>query len=270
MNPVAVEARKVWALTRRDMYQWSTYKSQMTTTILTALLGLASWGFVATFRNVPIQQYNTDYVSFLMVGILISNGIFPLQRSLERGLNPWTLETVLMTGVRPTTFVLGTVAWTYLLSVILLIPQLLIGILVFGARLNIDPLSLFLALSLSSIIVFSLAMISTGIRMVTKVSDPVTWSLTAGGSILAGMTFPIEHLNSLVPGLSSFSWILPHTWIYHIVRLSALTGASLFDVPVALNFLGAGLIALIILPIGLYVFRWGLRRAKRDGTLGWF
>ena len=264
------EAKKVIALTRRDMLNWASYKSQMMTTIATSILALASWGFIATFRNVPVPEYNTDYVSFLIVGILVSQGIIPLSKGINKQLNPWTLETVLMTGVRPVTFVLGIVAWSWLLSVIFLVPQILLGIFLFGAVLNVNILSLSIAVMISMIIIFSMGMISTGVRLVTKVNDPVTWALVTGGSIFAGMTFPISHLDSFLPGLSNFSWALPHTWIYHIVRLSALSNASLLEPSVALAFLGAALIAIIMFALGVYSFGRGLRRAKREGTLGWY
>lgn len=267
---IPFEPRKIWALTKRDMYSWASYKSQAVTMILTSVIGIASWGYNATYRNVPVPQYNTDYVSFLVVGILISNLILPLQQGLQRRINPWTLETILMSGVRTPTFVLGTVMWTYFISVALLIPQIFIGVYVFGAHLAINPLSFVIALLISSLIVFSLAVISTGMRLVTKVTDPVTWALTLSASLLSGMTFPIQHLNDYVPGLSTISWLLPQTWIYHVVRLASLENASLLNPSVAIAFSIAAGFAVIMVPIAFGIYRWGLNRAKRDGTLGWY
>jgi len=264
------EAKKVIALTRRDMLHWASYKSQMVTTILGSMIAIASWGFIATFRNVPIPEYQTDYVSYLVVGILVNSGILPIARGLKRRIDPWTLETILMTGVRPITFVLGIVTWTYLLSIIFMVPQILLGVYVFGAVLNVNFFSLALATIISSTIIFSLAMVTTGIKIVTKVSDPVSWALTAGASLFAGMTFPISHLDNFIPGFSTYAWILPHTWIFHIMRQSALSAASVFDPNVTLSFLGAGLFAVVLFPIGIFAFSRGLRRAKRDGTLGWY
>src|SRR3989454_4454897 len=265
-----IEFDKVWALTRRDMRNWTTYRSQMVTTILAGILGVASWGFNATYRNRAVTEYNTDYVSFLIVGILIANLILPLGQGIQQRVNPWTLETTLMTGLRTPTLVLGTVAWTYILSMLLSIPQFIVGVYIFGARLNVNILSLTFAVAISSIIVFSIAIISTGLRIVTKVSDPVTWGLNLAQVLLAGMTFPIQHLDDFVPGLSRISWLLPQTWIYHIVRLSALCGASVLQPEVAVSFIVTLLIALILLLLSTRVFRWGLRRAKRDGTLAWY
>jgi hypothetical protein len=234
------------------------------------LLGIATWGFTATFNKALVSQYNTNYVSFLIIGILVTNLILPLGTGVQKQLNPWTLETILMTGLRTPTFVLGTSLWNYILSVLLFVPEIYIGVTVFNATLVINYISLVVALLISSLIIFCLAMISTGIRMVTKVTDPATWGIAVAASLLAGATYPIQHLDTYVPGLSTFSWILPQTWIYHIVRLSTLEGGSLLDPSIALPFVITLGYALALVPIATYVYRWGISRAKKDGTLGWF
>ena len=205
-----------------------------------------------------------------MVGILVGNLVLPLGQGIERRLNPWTLETILMSGVNTSTFVLGTVLWGYILSSLLFIPQAFFGIYFFGAHLDVNPVSLLVAIATSSLIVFSLSIISTGVRMVTKVTDPVTWSLGVLQALLAGMTFPVQYLDTYLPGLSSISWILPQTWIYHVVRLSTLEAGSLLTPDVAFSFLVTLAYALVLIPLALSVYRWGLRRAKSDGTLGWY
>jgi ABC-type multidrug transport system permease subunit len=265
-----VELSKVWALTKRDIYNWSTYKSQILTTVASSIVGIAAWGVNADYRNILVPEYHTDYVSFLIVGILVTNLILPLGTGVQKQLNPWTLETILMTGIKTPTFILGSTLWTYILSVILFIPQLYLGIYVFKAVLVVNFISLALAIVISGLIVFCLAMISTGIRIVTKVTDPITWGLAMAASLLSGMTYPVSQLNNYIPGLSTVSWILPQTWIYHIVRLSSLEAGSLLDPGVAEAFLATLAYALVLIPISLYVYRWGLNRAKKDGTLGWY
>jgi ABC-2 type transport system permease protein len=250
------------------MHNFTTYKSAAIMTLAGTLFGIASWGFSATFRNVAVPQYNTDYVSFLITGIIVANLIMPLGSGVSKGLNPQTIENVLMTGMSTPTFVLGQVMFSYILSVVFLVPQLIVGVYVFGAHLDINYLSLVLAIVISSVIVFSFSLISTGMRIVTKVNDPVTWSIGMASQIFSGMTFPVSHLNNYIPGLSNASWFLPNTWIYDIVRLSTLEDASLTQPAVAEAFLVALGIAVVLLPLGARVFQWGLNRAKRDGTLG--
>jgi ABC-type multidrug transport system permease subunit len=175
-----------------------------------------------------------------------------------------------MTGIKTPTFILGSTLWTYILSVVLFIPQLYLGIYVFKAVLVVNFISLAIAILISGLIIFCLAMISTGIRIVTKVTDPITWGLAMAASLLSGMTYPVSQLNNYIPGLSTVSWILPQTWIYHIVRLSSLEAGSLLDPGIAEAFLATLAYALVLIPISLYIYRWGLNRAKKDGTLGWY
>jgi len=270
MTASPIELRKVWALMRRDMNQWTTYRSTAFTSLLGSAIGVASWGLNATFRNVPIPEYNTDYVSFLVVGILVSNLILPLSSGVANRLNAWTLESILMTGPRTATLILGSSLWPYFLSAVFVIPQAYIGVYIFGARLDVNVVSFVAGALISSIFMFSLAMIATGVIAVTKQADPITWTIGMAASILAGMTYPIQHLNDFVPGLSTLSWILPQTWIFHIMRLATLTNASLLVPSNALAFGAALVYALALLPVGYYIFNISLRRAKKEGTLGWF
>jgi ABC-type multidrug transport system permease subunit len=226
--------------------------------VASSIVGIAAWGVNADYRNILVPEYHTDYVSFLIVGILVTNLILPLGTGVQKQLNPWTLETILMTGIKTPTFILGSTLWTYILSVILFIPQLYLGIYVFKAVLVVNFISLALAIVISGLIVFCLAMIST------------TWGLAMAASLLSGMTYPVSQLNNYIPGLSTVSWILPQTWIYHIVRLSSLEAGSLLDPGIAEAFLATLAYALVLIPISLYIYRWGLNRAKKDGTLGWY
>jgi ABC-type multidrug transport system permease subunit len=265
-----IEVKKVWALVKRDIYNWSSYRSQIITTIASGVIGVAAWGVNADYRNIAVPQYNTDYVSFLIIGILVTNLILPLGSGVQKQLNPWTLETILMTGIRTPTFVLGTSLWTYIVSVVLFIPQLYMGVFFFGAHLVVNYISLVVSIVISSLIIFCLAIISTGIRIVTKVTDPVSWGLAVGATLLSGLTYPVSQLNNYLPGLSTISWLLPQTWIYHIVRLSTLEAGSLSDPQIAIPFLITTAYAIVLVPISVTIYRWGLNRAKRDGTLGWY
>ena len=265
-----VEFGKVWAMTKRDMLNWASYRSQILTSLLGATIGIATWALLGTYNPTPVTYYNTTYTSFLVTGILIFSLIAPISRGLDSRLAAWTLETVLMTGMRTSTFVLGTVAWGYVLALVFLVPQVAVAVLLFNVQFSVNITSLVLAIGISSLIGFSLSMITAGFRVVTKVTDPFTWAMSVGQSLFAGMTFPIQHLDSYISGISTFCWILPQTWIYHIFRLSILEDASVLSPGIASAFLGALLFALILLPIGLWVFRWGMARAKREGTLGWF
>lgn len=267
-----IQVKQIIAFTKRDFLSWTTYKTAMTTQLINIIIGVFSWGIAASYVQKPVaEMYNSDYVSFLVVGIAIGNLVMPLVQGVERQLNPWTLETVLMTGISIPIFVIGNVSWNYIFSVLTFIPYLLIGTYVFGAHLNVNILSAILAFGISAAIMMSMAFISTGLRIVTKSTDPITWAINILQNLLAGVAFPVVYLDKIFfPGASNLSWFLPQTWVYHLCRLAVLTNASLADPKVLLDF-GKGLLfAIALAPIGYRVLRWGVARSKKEGTLGWY
>jgi hypothetical protein len=264
-----IDFRKAWALVLRDIYNWTSYKSQVVTGIGTAVIGIASWGFLGTFNSASVPEYNTNYVSFLLSGVLLSTVLLPASGVSTR-FSPWTLESIIMTGINTPTYVLGSLGWGYTLSLIFFIPQLFLCLFLFPFHFGVNFVSLLVAVPISAVMMLALGIISSGLRLVTKVTDPFTWFLGIAQNLLAGMTFPIQHLNSVYPNLSDASWLLPQTWVYHIMRLSILGSGSLTSASVALAFGEASAYALVLLFLSIRVFRWGLKRAKQEGTLGWY
>ena len=269
---IPIALRQIAAFTKRDFYTWTTYKTAMVTQLINIFIGVFAWGVSATYVQRPVNEmYGSDYISFLVVGIAIGNLIMPLVQGVRRQLNPWTFETILMTGVSTPVFVIGNVMWRYILSVLTFIPYLLIGTYLFNVRLNLNVPCTIIAFIVSAAILVGLAMISTGLRIVTKSEDPVTWAINILQNLFSGIAFPVVYLDTIFfPGASIVSWLLPQTWVYHLCRLSMLTNPSLLDPHTQLEFLKGSLFAVILLPLGYKIFRWGVARAKREGTLGWY
>lgn len=174
-----------------------------------------------------------------------------------------------MTNLSTTVFVIGNVMWNYLFSIITFIPYLVIGVVVFGAKLNMNPIAIILAFLISAAILMGLAMVSSGLRIVTKSTDPITWAINVLQNLFSGIAFPVVYLDTIFfPGVSTFSWFLPQTWVYHLCRLSMLTNPNLLDPVIAIQYLQGLAFALILFPVGYKIFNWGVNRAKSEGTLG--
>ena len=269
---VKLALRQVLAFTKRDFFSWTTYRTAAITQVVGILVGVFSWGISAAYVQKPVQEmYGSDYISFLLVGMAVSNLIMPLVLGVQNQLNPWTIETIMMTGVSTPIFVLGNIMWTYIFSILSFIPYLLIGTTFFHAKIQPNIIAVALALTISAAMMMGLAMISTGLRILTKSTDPITWAVNVLQSLFAGVAFPVVYLDTILfHGASTISWFLPQTWVYHLCRVSMLTNPSLADPTVLIEFLvGAGFAALL-LPLGYKVFWWGVNRSKREGTLGWY
>lgn len=266
-----ISVKQIMAFTKRDAISWATYKTAAVISIINIFVAVLSWGIGASYVNKPVTiMYNTDYISFLFVSVAISNLLMPLVQGVSQ-LNPWTLETILMTGVNTTVFILGQIMWTYIFSMITFVPYLFIGILFFHVHLDINYIALILAFVISAAILVGLAMISTGLRIVTKSTDPVTYVLNTLQSLFSGSVFPVIYLDVILfPGASLVSWLLPQTWVYHLCRLSMLSNPSLMDPIFWLEILAGAAFAVVLFPAGYKIFTWGLNRSKKEGTLGWY
>jgi len=269
---IRLALKQVFAFTKRDFLSWTTYRTAAITQIVGILIGVFSWGIGAAYVQKPVQEmYGSDYISFLLVGMAVSNLIMPLVLGVQNQLNPWTIETIMMTGVSTPIFVLGNIMWTYIFSIISFIPYLVIGTSYFHATIEPNIVAIALALIISAAIMMGLSMISTGLRILTKSTDPITWAINVLQSLFAGVAFPVVYLNTILfPGASTISWFLPQTWVYHLCRLAMLTNPSLADPSVITDFLMGTVFAVVLLPLGYKVFWWGVNRSKREGTLGWY
>ena len=119
-------------------------------------------------------MYGSDYISFLLVGVAVSNLILPLMQGIQNQLNPWTLETIVMTELSTPILVLGNIMM-YIFSIISFIPYLLIGTSFFHASINANMIAVVLAFIISAAIMMGLAMISRGPDM-QKPMGLTTWA----------------------------------------------------------------------------------------------
>ena len=267
---ISISLKQIAAFTKRDAISWATYKTAAIISIINIFVAVFSWGISATFVNRPVPEFNTTYISFLFVGVAIGQLLMPLVQGVS-ALNPWTLETIMMTGVSTTVFILGQIMWTYIFSIITFVPYLLIGVYFFHVVMDINWIMLAITFAESALILLGLAMISTGLRIVTKSTDPVSYILNTLQSLFSGATFPVVYLNTILfPGASSISWFLPQTWVYYLLRVAMLDPPSLTSSLFWLQVLAGLIFAVILFPAGLKIFTWGLNRSKKEGTLGWY
>ena len=95
--------------------------------------------------------------------------------------------------------------------------------------------------------------------LVTKRGDPVTWLLTTFTTLFSGVLYPVEILPQW---LQNISWYVPTTRVLSALR-GALTGYSSMFTLDTIYLLISSVVSMVL---GLLVFRWGLKRAIRDGS----
>jgi len=250
---------------------WISYKTQVVFTVLGWLLPVFSYYFIGVmYKNAvapSLAAYGGSYVSFMVVGVAfqgyVSSAFTTLATRIRNEQLMGTLEYVLMSPTRLSSFLFYNAAWAFLLNSINAVLILGVGIGFLGVHfVHVDLLGVALALILAILSNMGLGMASAGIIMVTKQGDPISFLFNAISNLLSGVFFPISVLPTW---LRFFSYLLPLTWSLEAIRYSLLKGYTLFQLAPYLEILS--LFTVITVPFGLGLFAWGFRRARVEGSI---
>ena len=251
---------------KRDIISFSTYKTNMVILIMTALFGALSFAYLgsnATMQSV-LEMYNMDLTTYLLIGLAFNSYLAQSLTLVQKTINPWALEEVLVSPTSLRTFIVGSSLWGFIWSTAVVVVYLAIGVFVFGVSLNINVLGTLLVLALGIGTFIGFSMIGAGILILTKQGDPVAAFITIATTLFGNVLFPPQ----VMPlALQTISYILPQYYFFTCIRLM-LTGWTIEMIFPELLVLV--LMFAIIVPLGYGVYAWCLKRAKKNGTLSWF
>ena len=260
------ELEKIYYFMKRDIISFSTYKTNMLLTVGTAIFGALSFAFLgsnATMQSV-LQMYNMDLTTYLLIGLAFSTYLNQSLTLVQKTINPWALEEVLVSPTGLTTFIVGSSLWGFIWSTGVVVIYLAIGVLAFGVTLSINVAGTILVLALGIGTFIGFSMIGAGILILTKQGDPVTALITIATGLFGNVLFPPQVMP--VP-LQVISYFVPQYYFFTCIRLM-LTGWSIAMILPQLLILA--LMCAIIVPLGYAVYAWCLKTARKNGTLSWF
>ena len=260
------ELEKIYYFMKRDIISFSTYKTNMLLTVGTAIFGALSFAFLgsnATMQSV-LQMYNMDLTTYLLIGLAFSTYLNQSLTLVQKTINPWALEEVLVSPTGLTTFIVGSSLWGFIWSTGVVVIYLAIGVLAFGVTLSVNVLGTILVLALGIGTFIGFSMIGAGILILTKQGDPVTALITIATGLFGNVLFPPQVMP--VP-LQVISYFVPQYYFFTCIRLM-LTGWSIAMILPQLLILA--LMCAIIVPLGYTVYAWCLKTARKNGTLSWF
>jgi ABC-2 type transport system permease protein len=260
------ELEKIYYFMKRDMISFSTYKTNMAILVFTAVFGALSFAYLGSNASVQsvVQNYGTNYTTYLLIGLAFSSYLTQSLTLVQKTINPWALEEVLVSPTALTTFIVGSSIWGFIWSTGVVLIYLAIGVFIFGVTLSVNILGtvIVLALGIGTFIGFS--MIGAGILILTKQGDPVTALITIATSLFGNVLFPPQ---VLPPVLQAISYVLPQYYFFYCIRLM-LTG---WTIPMILpNLEILALMCAIIVPLGYAIYALCLKTARKNGTLSWF
>lgn len=260
------ELEKIWYFMKRDMISFSTYKTNIFILVLTAIFGALSFSFLGSsaYSQTVTQLYNMDLTTYIIIGLAFSQYLNQALTLVQKTINPWALEEVLVSPTRLSTFIVGSSLWGFIWSTAVVVVYLGIGVLFFGVNLSVNIVGTLIVLALGVGTFLGFSMIGAGILILTKQGDPVTALITIATSLFGNVLFPPQ---IMPPLLQAIAYILPQYYFFTSIRLM-LTGWTIEMIWPYLLILAVE--CAIIVPLGYAVYSWCLKTARKKGTLSWF
>ena len=263
---VGQELEKIWYFMKRDIISFSTYKTNILILVFTAVFGALSFAYLgqSSVNQTVTELYHTDYTTYLLIGLAFNTYLGQALTLVQKTINPWALEEVLVSPTRLTTFIIGSSIWGFVWSTGVVAIYLLIGVYFFGVVLSVNIVGALIVLALGIGTFIGISMIGSGILILTKQGDPVTALTTIAITLFGNVLFPPQVLPY---GLRVIAYITPP---YYFMTCSKfmLTGATIASILPNLAILA--LMCAIIVPLGYVIYAWCLKTARNNGTLSWF
>jgi ABC-2 type transport system permease protein len=260
------EIEKIYYFMKRDVISFSTYKTNMALMVLSALFGALSYAYLGSNASMQsvLQTYHMSLTAYLLIGMAFNTYIGQSLTLVQKTINPWSLEEVLVSPTGLGTFIIGSSAWGFIWSTVVVAIYLAVGSLAFGVVLSINLVGTVLVLGLGIGTLVGFSMIGAGILILIKQGDPVTWLIGMLTSVFGNVLFPPQ----VMPyQLQIISYFVPQYYFFTCIRLM-MTGWSIqMILP---EILTLTLMCAIILPLGYLIYSWCLRTARKNGTLSWF
>lgn len=214
-----------------------------------------------------LKPYGGNYFSFVLIGIAFYSYLGVSMRSLSESIREGqmlgTLESLLVTQTEIPTIILSSSLYSFIWASFRVAVYLMLGAFVFDVDMgNANLIGALLILILTIISFSSFGIMSASIIMIMKRGDPISWIFTGISGLLGGLYYPI----SVLPDwLRNISYLLPVTYSLEGMRLALLKGYTLSELMP--NIVALVIFSIIMLPLGILIFGYAVKRAKIDGTL---
>jgi len=265
---VSLAAAQLAAFVRRDWRIARSYRFPFLLSLVTSVVMLAvlhQVGILVDRAHIRTGVLSHGYYGFVLVGMallgIVATATHAFATKLREEQTTGTLEALLATPASVSLVILG--SSTYELLQALFSGLLILGLgVVSGVHMTSSAVPLLVAVVdlLGLLGIFAALGISiAAFTVVFKRGNTLSALVTGGLAVLGGVYFPITLLPTPVRVIAD---ILPFTWGVNVLRQALLLGK--FDLPHTVGVIAA---AVICLPLSLWLFRVGVAKARRDGSL---
>jgi ABC-2 type transport system permease protein len=263
---------KALAFLKKDFLAESSYRFSLFLNFFGIIVSLLSYYFInKLFGNtmVPhLEAYGVNYFSYVLLSSAffgyVGVGLGSFSERIHAEQQQGTLEAILLTPTKISTILFSLALWNLVLATLDMIIYILLAVFLFKisfAQMNILSALVIFLLTITSF--SALGIISASFLLVLKRGNPFGWILGSLEGLVGGVYFPITVLPQ---GMQILAKFFPITHAIQAIQLAVYQGAPLSRLwpEVSLLFL----FSVVLLPVGLAAFSYGLKKARKEGSLG--
>ena len=259
---------KFYAFIRRDFLTMMTYRLAFVMRIVALLFSLGAFFYMAKMMDPNtagldgIPPFDYVLVGLIFLGYF-STALLAFSAKIRSEQLLGTLEAMLVTPTPTALVIFFSASWEFAFGAVRLVAILLVATFIFGVQLQIEsPLALLLGVVLTLFSSIGLGILSASFILYFKRGDPINFLLSGVTTFFGSVFFPVEQLPEWIRGFANF---VPMAWSLRVVRGSLLKGMTLEELSTELGVLA--MLTMVLLPLGLIVSRFAIRKAKKEGTL---
>jgi ABC-2 type transport system permease protein len=262
---------KPLAFLKKDFLNEASYKLGFLFNMITVLASILGYYYIDRLfgqEMVPhLEEFGVNYFAYVLLSMTffsyagVGLGSFSGRITAEQA--EGTLEAILLTPTKISTLLFSFGLWNLILATVDAAVYIFFGIFLFKINFsNINFLSSAVVLLLTVTSFSGLGILSASFIMAFKRGNPVGWLVSTLEGLVSGVYFPV----SVLPfWLQLAAKCLPITYGIRAMELAIYKGYSLAQLRSEIGFLL--FFSLLLLPLSFVVFKYSLKKARKDGTL---
>jgi ABC-2 type transport system permease protein len=266
------ELRAVLAYLRKEWRLELTYRFSVLFSVLGLFTSIATYFFIDRLfgRQIApeLAPFGATYFAYALVGnafmAYVGTAIGGLSGRIGAEQSRGTLEILLGTPTRLGVLVLAIAVWTTLYATAEVFVFFLVGGVGFGVDFGRVGWPAFVSAAALAVLLFNgLGLLEAGCLVLFQRGAVAAWALNGLAALVGGVFFPV----AVLPGwLQALAELNPITHAVRALQLAIFQGASIGALHRELAALAV--FAALLVPLSLGVWRWALRRARLEGSLG--
>ncbi len=270
-------ARKIFGM---HMKHFTLYPASLITDVVGMAVSIATPFFIAVMTG-DTNPLGADYFPFILIG-MIANRVLAVSLHVPYGVMSglyWSanIETMLLSPAPLWLNFLANLCYDYMFSSIYLVIFIFLGLL-FGFQVNpsANLVGAFAVIGLSAVTVLGFGFLAASMLYLLEAKaggNPITWAMGFLINLVSGLYYPVSFLPL---HLQLAALALPHTYAYDGLRRALMPAGAVPDLPMhgflpldplSTDLLVLASLCLIIVPLGWWLVKKGIERARLDGTL---